>query len=84
MKLTEKSVARIHAPDPSGKQVIYWDAELKGFGVLASGVTTARSYVAQRTLPSGRARRVTVASLAELKVEEARAGRRRAVRRGIG
>ena len=31
--LTEKLVAKLAAPDPSGKQVVHWDGELKGFGV---------------------------------------------------
>ena len=30
VKLTERTVARLPAPDPSGKQRLYWDAELKG------------------------------------------------------
>jgi integrase len=71
-KLTEKSVARLKAPDPSGRQVLHWDAELKGFGVLCSGVTNTRSYVVQRALPGGRTRRVTVASVAELSLRDAR------------
>jgi integrase len=72
VKLTEKSVARLKAPDPSGRQVLHWDAELKGFGVLCSGVTSTRSYVVQRALPGGRTRRVTVASVAELPLRDAR------------
>ena len=72
MKLTERAVARLRAPDPSGKQVLWWDAELRGFGVLASGTTTAKSYVAQRELPNGRTRRVTVAATTELPLAEAR------------
>jgi integrase len=73
LKLTKAAVDRIKAPDPSGKQVIHWDAELRGFGVLASGTTTAKSYIAQRRLPDGRTRRVTVGAIGEFeKVEEAR------------
>ena len=73
LKLTKGAVDRIRAPDPSGKQVIHWDVELRGFGVLASGITASKSYVAQRRLPDGRNRRVTVGAVAEYaKVEDAR------------
>jgi integrase len=72
VKLTEKSVARLRAPDPSGRQVLHWDAELKGFGLLCSGVTTTKTYIVQRALPGGRTRRVTVASVAELPLRDAR------------
>lgn len=72
-KLTKAAVERIKAPDPSGKQVIHWDAELRGFGVLASGTTSARSYVAQRRMPDGRTRRITVGAVGEFeRVEDAR------------
>jgi integrase len=73
LKLTKSAVEKIEAPDPSGKQVIHWDAELRGFGVLASGVTTAKTYIAQKRMPDGRTRRVTVGAIGEFeKVEEAR------------
>lgn len=72
-KLTKAAVERIAAPTASGKQEITWDAELKGFGVLASGVTTAKTYVAQKRMPDGRTRRVTVGAVGEFpKVEDAR------------
>ncbi|HYU12156.1 MAG TPA: Arm DNA-binding domain-containing protein, partial [Stellaceae bacterium] len=72
-KLTKAAVDRVKAPDPSGKQVILWDAELKGFGLLISGTTTAKSYIAQRRLPDGRSRRVTVGATGEFaSVEDAR------------
>jgi len=65
MKLTKAAVARLPAPDPSGKQTLHWDDELRGFGVLCSGVTDARSFVVQRGV-NGRKRRLTVATFAEL------------------
>jgi integrase len=72
-KLTKAAVDRVKAPDPSGRQVILWDAELKGFGLLISGTTTAKSYIAQRRLPDGRSRRVTVGAVGEFaSVEDAR------------
>jgi integrase len=52
---------------------LHWDTDLKGFGVLASGKTTAKTYVVQRRLPNGRNRRVTVGAVGEFKmVEDAR------------
>ncbi len=65
IKLTQHALQRIKAPNPNGKQVLYWDAELKGFGVLVSGKTNARSYVVQRALPDGRTRRITVGGVEE-------------------
>ena len=35
LKLTARAIERLPAPDPSGKQTLYWDTELRGFGVLA-------------------------------------------------
>jgi integrase len=72
LKLTVSSVKKLRAPDPSGKQVIHWDTELRGFAVLCSGVTNAKTYIAQRDLPSGRARRITVGSVSEISLEVAR------------
>jgi integrase len=72
IKLTKRAVERLKAPDPSGKQRLVWDAELKGFGVLVSGVTLAKTYIVQRKL--GRlTRRVTVGSVAEIDLDRARA-----------
>jgi integrase len=73
VKLTETRVRRLEAPDPSGRQRLFWDAELKGFGVLVSGKTTAKTYIAQRKLPGGLTRRVTVGSVAEIELDRARA-----------
>jgi hypothetical protein len=66
VKLTVKSVEKLVAPDPSGKQVLHWDSELKGFAVLCSGVSNSKTYVAQRVLPNGRTRRVTVGAVNEI------------------
>jgi integrase len=65
-KLTEKAIAKLRAPTASGKQVIYWDDTLRGFGVLLSGVSNSRTYVAQRDLPGGKTRRVTIAAVNEM------------------
>jgi len=65
MKLTKATLAKLPAPDPSGEQRLYWDDELKGFGVLVSGVTATKSLVVQRGV-NGRKRRVVLTTLAEL------------------
>jgi hypothetical protein len=72
MKLTERSIARLAAPTPNGKQIAYWDADLRGFGVLVSGCTTVKSFIVQRDLAGGKTRRVTIASVAELSLSDAR------------
>lgn len=72
LKLTEKAIAKMPAPDPSGKQVLHWDTELKGFAVLCSGVSNARTFIVQRTLPSGKTRRLTVGAVNELALIAAR------------
>jgi len=60
LKLTKRAIEKLPSPDPSGKQTLYWDEDLKGFGVLVSGTTAAKAYVVQHKLPSGQTRRVTV------------------------
>jgi integrase len=73
LKFTRAAVDKIPAPNPSGKQVIHWDTELKGFGLLASGVTTAKTYIVQRRTPEGKTRRLTVGAVGEFdRVEDAR------------
>ena len=72
LKLTVRAVDRLPAPDPSGHQVLHWDAELRGFGVLCSGTTDAKTYVVQRDLPGGRTRRVTVGPVNVLDLDKAR------------
>jgi hypothetical protein len=47
-KLTVKVVEKLIAPDPSGKQVLHWDMELKGFAVLCSGTTNCQISVSVR------------------------------------
>jgi integrase len=71
IKLTEKSVAKMKAPDSSGKQRLYFDAELKGFGLLCSGVSNARTFIVQRDV-NNRTRRVTLAAVNEISLEVAR------------
>ena len=72
IKLTERAIERLRAPHPDGKQTLYWDTELKGFGVLVSGTTNAKTYIAQRRLPNGRQRRITIEATNALALDKAR------------
>jgi hypothetical protein len=62
----------MRAPHPDGKQTLYWDTELKGFGVLCSGKTNTKTFVVQRDLPGGKTRRVTIAPTNVLDIDKAR------------
>jgi integrase len=66
-KLTQKTVERLPAPTPSGKQALWWDVSLPGFAVLCSGTTNAKSYVVQR-----RGKRRAFASVHEMPLTDAR------------
>jgi integrase len=76
IKLTQKVVDRIRAPDPSGEQKLYWDATPdvpRGFALLVSGTTAAKSYIVERAIGvGGKKRRVTVAPVGELTLANAR------------
>ncbi len=72
LKLTKSKVERIDAPDPSGKQMLHWDSELPGLGVLASGKTKAKTYVVQKRLPNGVVRRLTIGSTKTFTLDQAR------------
>ena len=63
LKLTETSVKDLAAPDPSGKQRLYWDTAHKGFGVLCSGVTNAKSYVVERDVKGSAAASASAARM---------------------
>ena len=43
LKLTTRAIGRLRAPTPDGRQQLFWDSELKGFGVLLSGVSNTKS-----------------------------------------
>jgi hypothetical protein len=70
-KLTERLIAKLAAPTESGRQEIVWDVALHGFGILCSGASTKKSYVVQRDI-DGRTRRVTVAAVEEVTLDQAR------------
>src|SRR5262245_1687675 len=71
LKLTTRAVEKLPAPDPSRKQVLHWDTELKGFGVLCSGVKNTKTYVVQRDI-NGTTRRVTIGPCNVFKLDDAR------------
>ena len=73
MRMTRKAVETLAAPDPSGKQVLYWadGNATPGLGILVSGVSTSKSWVIQGNLPSGKTRRITLGPVAVLSIEEA-------------
>src|SRR5258705_13520288 len=63
VKLTEKIIARLKgrpATDNSKEPVAHWDLAMPGFGVMVSTKTGLKTYVAQRDMPNGRTRRVTI------------------------
>jgi integrase len=77
-RMTKADVDGLAAPDPSGKQQIYWAEQPKngppkhqGLGVLVSGTTGAKSWVAQAKLPNGTARRVTIGPVHVFSIEKA-------------
>jgi integrase len=80
MKLTKGtkrrkgSVECLEAPDPSGKQTLYWDEELPSFGVLVSGTSSVKTYVVQHRIKglSGKYRRVTIGRVDVLDLDAAR------------
>ncbi len=57
-KLTKARIEKFPAPDPDGIQRVYWDADLKGFGLLCSAKTSAKAFVVQRENPAKIPRRV--------------------------
>jgi integrase len=72
LKLTKTAIATKIKPDPDGKQVLFWDTDLRGFGVLASGKTKGKSFILQRTMPNGKSPRITVGAVGEISLEQAR------------
>jgi integrase len=72
IKLTQKTVDKQKAPTASGAPVIYWDVNLRGFGLLVSGKTATKTFIAQRDLAGGRTRRVSIASVHECSLADAR------------
>jgi integrase len=72
IKMTKGAVAALPAPDPSGKQQLYWSEGngTPGLGILVSGVSTSKSWVAQGNV-NGKARRITLGPVALLSIQQA-------------
>ncbi|XIA62258.1 tyrosine-type recombinase/integrase [Bradyrhizobium sp. TZ2] len=68
---TERVIAKLPAPDPSGQQAYHWDSTLKGFGVVCSGSTNGKAYIVQRDI-GGRSKRLKIGAVAELPLAKAR------------
>jgi integrase len=70
-KLSEKIVKELLAPDPTGTQKLHWDTETKGFGVLCSGTSTIKTYIAKGNL-RGRSVRKTIERVDLISLKDAR------------
>jgi integrase len=84
VKLTAKTVAKLKAPDPSRKQVLHWDTELKGLGVLCSGTNAVKTFVVKGTVAGRRRVRIKLARVGVLSVAEARLRAKEALAGFIG
>ena len=71
-RLSQKFIDKLKAPTSTGKPQIFWDLAEPGFGLLVSGKTNQMAFVAQRDLPNGKTRRVTLAKVTELTLDQAR------------
>ena len=71
LKLTKTTIDRLRAPDLSGKPRLHWDTDLKGFGVLVSGKTNAKTYVVQRDI-NGKTRRMRIGATNVFSLDDAR------------
>lgn len=69
-KITKRVVDALQ-PDPAGRELAVWDAELKGFGVrmMPSGVA---SYFVYYRILEGRQRKLTIGRVGTITTEEAR------------
>lgn len=75
IKLTERVIATLKgrgADSKSRQPVLYFDKDVPGFGVAVSTKTGSKIYKAQRDLPNGRTRRVTIGAVGEISLEDAR------------
>jgi len=70
IKITKRSVDAAK-PDPGGKDVTYWDEDLKGFGLRVQP-KGAKSYILMYRTREGRLRKLTIAKVGKLAPDEAR------------
>ena len=74
LTLTDKSIARLKAPHPSGKQTFYWDTAQTGLAVLVSGTTDTKSFMAKGPL-NGKAVVKALGKVSVMTLAEARQAR---------
>jgi integrase len=72
LKLTDRAIVKMPAPDPSHKQVLHWDTEITGLAVLCSGVSKTKTFIVQRAVKTGQTRRLTIGQVNTVSLEEAR------------
>jgi len=53
LKLTRAAIEKVKAPDPSGKQVIHWDNELRGLACWPQARPTPRHTSRSGACPTG-------------------------------
>jgi integrase len=71
LHLTERSVRRLEAPDPSGEQTFYWDTSMPGFGVRVGAKTPVKTYVCKGGV-NGRSKLRTIGRADVLTLVQAR------------
>ena len=76
VRLTERMIARLDGPDPSGNKAFYWDTEQKGLGLVVSGTTATKSWVVQSDA-GGKTKRIAFADATLLSLADARKRARR-------
>lgn len=72
IKLNQKVVEALPAPDPSGKQRLYWDIETPGLAVQVSGTTNDKRYVVRAKMPWLEQVNIVLGKCALLSYENAR------------
>jgi integrase len=72
VRFTEKKVRSLPAPSPDGKQKLFWDTEMEGFGVLCSGKSNIKTYVCRGTIHQGRSIRQKIDRVDRTKLSDAR------------
>ena len=74
IKLTERVIPTLKGRGATQvrQPVFYFDKDMPGFGVAVSTKTGLKTFVAQRDLPNGRTRRVTIGAVGEISLEDAR------------
>jgi integrase len=69
-RLTEDRVRKLKAPDPSGKQTVYRDRDVRYLAVLVSGTTDRKSYVVSY---GARFQRRVIGDVTDMSLQDARA-----------